>query len=1234
MTTSQEKLRAVFLATLVALSMFGGAIAFGGSAAAAAGNLSGPSDYVSADDQVTITADAGNSNDLTFGIDADDNGQVGNTEEIDTVTPTDGSASVTFTPSDYGVSSTGSYTVAVVEESNADGTDDTSNPWSTNDGATSTLNVDAQAPSFGTVEDAGNNPVAGNTLSTSTPTLTVPVSDDRSVDPSGIVVDLSQGDTEIVHKVNEPASDTDGITYASGVLTIDTSSSEIPELPDGQIDLSVEAADTADNTNTKSVSFTVDTASDLTFEMTEPTPGATVGNAQQSVEVTINGNDDTVDDSSAAITLTGAGNTELTRSSSAVEYNSQTNTFTVTPSSDLSDGPVTVEVSASDSQGNPASETFEFEIDTTGPQVASISLAKDRFEFGNSPAIDLVEANPTEAETGASIDSQEIVYDVEGLAVDGDTDVVFLEFADEFPQSGNVGVNGVSLQTTDGGDAQSSITSSSEVVDGPDNDGVDDTIRFATDAKESSLRITVDAAVTYPDSSRYYGVETIVDNSDGSILRGNVVALKSGTPGVGVNTDEVTFTPTFSEPVDADSVEASLTIDGDSITVTDFTDADSDPTTVTASVSTDQEIFQDVDTESESLDPAAFEITAAEDTVTANALRSSAANPRKFTVDTLAPSVAESESRPDVISGYADLTSFITIDAEDDASITYEITPGESLDPGDEFATPDAVEDYDTRNLVEGEQTLQVDVSDEVFNFDRASIPFEVDNTDPTIEYAGPDSKEVAASISNEAANNAESLSQFFAISDAGTYRSDVTYAYKGPEMDSFQPADRLLFYRFPDEAKIDVKATVPDTGGQTVSETVTLTNQLPSGEHDIAMVQGRTAEGEDTMYVFAVSDERLRSVSVDVAADDQYFASSPSQTLTRSDFTERRVETENGPNFLYQATLTPERDGLYQADVTAVNGAGFTEEDFGTYRAAWNTGLPEITDAYVSGRGITNSDPGLYVTVEFDEPVQDVDPSDFVVEDNRGGEVVSIDGDGSTGRVEVDFDREFQTRDAPEIVIPEVGDIQSRFGPVFLTVEEHGGVQSTDSISTVHRELDEGVNLVSVPAETGERQLDDVELSSEVQVIWAYEDGEWKSYVPGADGNDLEALKGGQGYYVRTTGETTLELNVYNVPTATSEGAPMAPTSQRLEAGWNLVGHYQENTQPAGAALPPYDPDQGYYNGLRVLGPDRPNSADSEYPTFVDVNALEPEKAYWVFVPSENAPAQYAPRDEGYRQK
>jgi len=151
-------------------------------------------------------------------------------------------------------------------------------------------------------------------------------------------------------------------------------------------------------------------------------------------------------------------------------------------------------------------------IETLGPTEVTVT--------GPAQVVD-GSVDPSAVEPGTTVTNQQVFVDVADVSQDGDTDWHYVEFPNDLASS--LSVNTVDANAT-------SITSSPNLVDGFDTDGVDDTVKFATSGDgggDIDLRLTADVDVNYPDTETTYGIDARVEDSDGGTDTQSDVAVIS-----------------------------------------------------------------------------------------------------------------------------------------------------------------------------------------------------------------------------------------------------------------------------------------------------------------------------------------------------------------------------------------------------------------------------------------------------------------------------------------------------------------------------------------------------------------------------------------------------------------------------------------------------------------------------------------------------------------------------------
>ena len=485
--------------------------------------------------------------------------------------------------------------------------------------------------------------------------------------------------------------------------------------------------------------------------------------------------------------------------------------------------------------------------------------------------------------------------------------------------------------------------------------------------------------------------------------------------------------------------------------------------------------------------------------------------------------------------------------------------------------------------FADGEVTVTVAATDSVGNPAETTFSFDVDTTPPTFGSGSPSGTvadaQATVEVSVSDATGVSPSSVAVTVNDssgtlvdaAGTGASGVTFS--GGTV-AFDPAAAGVTLS---DGEVNVTVAAEDTLGNRANATSSFAVDTPPTIRNFDATA--TGDGVDVSFV---STDRLSTVRVS--------ASGPNGTdeLTTGAF----AETSAGDDYEYAATFDPGPDGEYSFSLDAATdpqGDGATGQ---TATAAVDRADPEPASAWI--RGADGSETTL--TVSFSEPV---DASALAAGDVSvaGKSVTGVSDAGSaTRRVNVTVSGTVSTADAPTVSF-DAGSYTEAVG------DGSGGASTGTAVHTLRLSLSPGENYVSVPAVEGEVSLAELDLSG-VETVWTYDDNEWRSYDPDAPANDFSALVGGKGYVFVATEETAIDVTVDNV-------AETTPRSERLEAGWNLAGHWEEGERPADAAL-------GDVTDAAVAVEARDSTGDFGL-IRLDSATFRPGEAYWVYV-SENA--------------
>ena len=210
----------------------------------------------------------------------------------------------------------------------------------------------------------------------------------------------------------------------------------------------------------------------------------------------------------------------------------------------------------------------------------------------------------------------------------------------------------------------------------------------------------------------------------------------------------------------------------------------------------------------------------------------------------------------------------------------------------------------------------------------------------------------------------------------------------------------------------------------------------------------------------------------------------------------------------------------------------------------------PELLTAEIDN--VQSGDSSTFVEMTFSEPV-DTSTSTQAIVNGTTTVLGEQDGDNSDSTLSLDLGRLLQTGTSPNVTsvssITDTGDSNSARIPGDGKVE----------VNTFRKQLNEGWNFVSFPvADDTTYQLSEVMNMNKVEIVWKYQDGQWKS-----SNTQFNKVEGGVGYLVNATEEFTIAPNVNNIRKDV-DGQTLPTQSIGISNGWNLVGQFQEYDQTA----------------------------------------------------------------------
>ncbi|WP_435100195.1 beta strand repeat-containing protein [Halarchaeum sp. P4] len=369
---------------------------------------------------------------------------------------------------------------------------------------------------------------------------------------------------------------------------------------------------------------------------------------------------------------------------------------------------------------------------------------------------------------------------------------------------------------------------------------------------------------------------------------------------------------------------------------------------------------------------------------------------------------------------------------------------------------------------------------------------------------------------------------------------------------------------------------------GQSIGdETVAVADTTPATIHSFEASTTNT-----TVSVSVAANEPLRVVRVRL--DAAHTRDGATFSRDAGTLTERYA---NG-TYTYTGTFEAPDDDRYTA--TLATALDYGNHSVGADRnvtAAVDTERPHATIAEITAvRNNTTT-----VRVAFNEP------TDFAALDasnvTLSGTPLAVTNVTAT--------------DATTLAVTVDGRLNTAGEPT-LTVEPDTVVEATGDGSTnpglnttvyaLVRHVRAGSTFLSVPMESGTVELAAMNLTG-VQAVWTYDEGEWQAYDPDAPRNDFDALVGGQGYVFVTDRARTFSFAVNNaVPESEAD-------TRTLEAGWNLVGPWQETPMTANATLAGVPGNVTAVHG---------HAGGFTYDAVNTTDVLDPGHGYWVYTPNE----------------
>jgi len=141
-----------------------------------------------------------------------------------------------------------------------------------------------------------------------------------------------------------------------------------------------------------------------------------------------------------------------------------------------------------------------------------VALSGSAAAVGNAGNINFESANPSSADKGETVNNQQLTFSTQFEDPgDGNDNTIWVELDENDFLS--LSVNSASTNDSDG------ISSSATLVDGRDNDGADDTIKFDLSDPNGAVNFTTNSSITYSDSDNLSGTVHVTNESGDVISR-------------------------------------------------------------------------------------------------------------------------------------------------------------------------------------------------------------------------------------------------------------------------------------------------------------------------------------------------------------------------------------------------------------------------------------------------------------------------------------------------------------------------------------------------------------------------------------------------------------------------------------------------------------------------------------------------------------------------------------------
>ncbi len=295
----------------------------------------------------------------------------------------------------------------------------------------------------------------------------------------------------------------------------------------------------------------------------------------------------------------------------------------------------------------------------------------------------------------------------------------------------------------------------------------------------------------------------------------------------------------------------------------------------------------------------------------------------------------------------------------------------------------------------------------------------------------------------------------------------------------------------------------------------------------------------------------------------------------------------------------------LYLRDIDAAGNTGTDSQSL-----IKDTEAPTV-ESHIPSNLAVGIDPALNITVTFGEIVNISSGNIILQIEGKDPLSVTVTFDDSSKIATINPDSDLSDNSRYDITLSGVTDLANNM------MGDYGWSFTTAASYSI--ELKTGWNLISLPVTpTTWANTEEVleSINGNIERVWSYDavGGEW--YIYNADGSpsNLDIMTAGHGYWVKMTGDDTLEGvgTLYEQLIPSGDTPPSQLPEIPLAQGWNLIGYYQlpgETTSFIANALSKLD---GAWSGIgsNLIAF---NNGTLEIKTPITV--MSPGEGYWIFM-------------------